>query len=127
MASDFCKRCDKKEAYELSENVLELISQITEFNETHEFMQDEDLDKTLAIVVKLIVRAGEVQPQSVPPLIVELQALSTKFAILASYYANMGKSGVRETHKKNMYYTLKEALPKLADALKYQVKTGMNY
>lgn len=109
------------------ESVLEMVSQVVEFNEVHEFMNDEELDKAMAIVVKLIVRAGEVPPQKVPDLIVELQAMSTKFAILASYYANMGKGGVRETHKKNMYYTLKETLPKLADALKYQTKMGMNY
>lgn len=122
-----CEGCSKKEADELSSDTLELISQITEFNEVHDFMQDDELDKCLAIVVKLIVRMGEVPSVKIPPLIVELQALSTKFAILASYYGNMGKGGTRETHKKNMYYTLKEALPKLVDALKYQVKTGMDY
>lgn len=106
---------------------LELISDIHEFLEVSKFMEDEDLDKMLATVVKLIVRSGEVPPQRVPDLIVELQAMSTKFAVLASYYANMGKGGVKEVHKKNMYYTLKETLPKLADALKYQTKMGMNY
>lgn len=106
---------------------LELVSDIYEFLEISKYMEDDNLDKMLATVVKLIVRAGEVPPQKVPDLIVELQAMSTKFAILASYYANMGKGGVREVHKKNMYYTLKETLPKLADALKYQTKTGMNY
>ncbi len=33
-------------------NTLELISDITEFNDLHEFMKDEHLDKALAIVVK---------------------------------------------------------------------------
>lgn len=106
----------------MPDNPLELISEITEFNEVHKFMQDEQLDKCLAIVVKLIVRAGEIPPQKVPALIVELQAMATKFAILASYYGNMGKDGTTETHKKNMYYTLKEAVTKLADALKYVAK-----
>jgi hypothetical protein len=109
------------------DDVLALVSKIVEFNEISDFMQDDELDKAMATVVKLIVRAGEVPPQKIPPLIVELQALSTKFAILASYYANMGKSGVREVQKKNMYYTLKEALPLLVNALKYQSKTGMEY
>jgi hypothetical protein len=106
------------------DNTFELISQITEFNEISEFMKDDDLDKALATVVKLIVRAGDIPPQKVAPLIVELQAMSTKFAILASYYANIGKGGVRESQKKNTYYTLKEALPKLVDSLKYQIKAG---
>lgn len=122
-----CKMCKKIKAEDMTDNTLELVSQITEFNEIHEFMKDDELDKALAIVVKLIVRVGEVPPQKIPPLIVELQALSTKFAILASYYANMGKGGVNEIHKKNLYYTLKEALPLLVNALKYQSKTGMEY
>ena len=32
-------------------NTLELISNITEFNDLHDFMKDEHLDKALAIVV----------------------------------------------------------------------------
>lgn len=122
-----CKTCKRVRAEDMTDNTLELVSQIVEFNEIHDFMNDDELDKAMATVVKLIVRAGEVPPQKIPPLIVELQALSTKFAILASYYANMGKGGVREVHKKNLYYTMKEALPLLVNALKYQSKTGMEY
>ena len=33
-------------------NTLELINKITEFNDLHEYMKDEQLDKALAIVVK---------------------------------------------------------------------------
>ena len=117
-----CKGCEMQEHDQLPDNPIEIISLISEFNEVHEFMQDDALDKCLAIVVKLIVRAGDIPPQHVPALIVELQAMATKFAVLASYYGNMGKDGTRETHKKNMYYTLKEAVTKLADALKYVAK-----
>ena len=35
---------------------LELISDITEFNDLHEFMKDDHLDKTLAIVVRFNYR-----------------------------------------------------------------------
>jgi len=64
-------------------NTLELISDITEFNDLHEFMKDEHLDKTLAIVVKLLMNP-DVPAAKAPQLITELQAISTKFAILAS-------------------------------------------
>ena len=36
-------------------NTLQLISDITEFNDLHEYMQDEHLDKALSIVVKLLM------------------------------------------------------------------------
>jgi len=55
-------------------NTLELISSITEFNDLHEYMKDDQLDKALAIV------------------------------------------------KKNIYYSAKESIDKLVDALKYVVR-----
>lgn len=106
----------------MSDNQLELLSMISEFNSLHEFMQDEQLDRCLELVVKLIVRQGDIPQTQIPAVIVELQALATKFAILSSYYSNMGKGGQRETHKKNVYYTMREAIGKLVDALKYRMK-----
>ena len=47
-------------------NTLELISDITEFNDLHEFMQDEHLDKALAIVVKLLMNP-DVPSAKAPP------------------------------------------------------------
>lgn len=103
----------------MSENPLELVSQVTEFNDLHEFMEDEDVDRALYLVVKLLVNKGSVSPALAPKLIVELQALSTKFAILATYYQSIGKAGTKEAHKKNVLFTLKDSLTKLADSLKY--------
>lgn len=116
------KRCQKLDEEELPNSQMELISMISEFNELHEYMNDEQMDRALELVVKFIVRAGEIQPKDVPPVIVELQALATKFAILSSYYGNMGKGGAREVHIKNMAYTMNSALTKLADSLKYLTK-----
>ena len=73
-------------------------------------------------MVKLLVNKGSVTPQLAPKLIVELQTLATKFAILGTYYQSIGKGGTKETHKKNVYYTLKDAITKLVDALKYAAK-----
>ena len=52
-------------------NTLELISNITEFNDLHEFMKDEHLDKALAIVVKLLMN-----PDVVDKLVGEINAKS---------------------------------------------------
>lgn len=103
--------------------VLELISTITEFNDLSEFMNDEQLDLALARVVKLVMKP-EVPASLAPRLIVELQALSTKFALLAAYYATVAKgpSGSVNANKKNVYYSTKEALNSLVDALKYSAR-----
>ncbi len=69
-------------------NSLELISDITEFNDLHEFMKDEQLDKAMAIVVKLLMNP-DVPSAKAPHLIIELQAMSTKFAMLASVYSTI--------------------------------------
>ena len=77
-------------------NTLELISQITEFNDLHEFMKDEHLDK----------------------------AMSTKFAVMSSIYSTIAKdkAGTPNNNKKNVYYSVKESIDKLVDALKYVVR-----
>lgn len=107
------------------DNVLELISTITQFNDLSEFMKDEQLDTAMARVIKLVMKS-EVPASVAPKLIVELQALSTKFALLAAYYATIAKgpSGSENANKKNIYYSTKEALNSLVDALKYAARLG---
>jgi len=106
----------------LPKNPLELVSLITEFNDMSEYMQDEQLDRALALVVKIIVRQADIPREKIPPLIVELQALATKFALLATYYATIGKDGQREVNQKNIYNTARDAIGKLVDSLKYRIK-----
>jgi len=104
-------------------NTLELISSITEFNDLHEYMKDEQLDKALAIVVKLLLNP-DVPAAKAPHLIIELQAMSTKFSMLASYYSTVAKdkAGTANNNKRNIYYSAKESIDKLVDALKYVVR-----
>jgi len=107
---------------ELSDNPLELVSTITQFNDIHEFMSDEEVDRAMHLVVKLLMEKGAIPASQAPRLIVELQALATKFAMLATYYATIGKGGTEENHKKNVYFTLKDSITKLVDSLKYVAK-----
>ncbi len=129
MAND-CKYCNKVKVEDLSENTLQLISTITEFNNTHDFMNDEQLDRAMEIVVRLIINQGNIPAQKAAFLIVELQALSTKFAIASAQYATFdaGQARSEKAHKKNVYYTAKEAINKLVDSLKilvrYSVENG---
>ena len=104
-------------------NTLELISSITEFNDLHEYMGDDQLDKALAIVVILLMNP-DVPSAKAPHLIIELQAMSTKFSMMASYYSTIAKdkAGTTNNNKKNIYYSAKESIDKLVDALKYVVR-----
>jgi hypothetical protein len=104
-------------------NTLELISNITEFNDLHDFMKDEHLDKALSIVVKLLMNP-DVPSAKAPMLIMELQAMSTKFAVMSSVYSTIAKdkAGTVNNNKKNVYYSVKESIDKLVDALKYVVR-----
>jgi len=101
-------------------NTLELISKITEFNDIHDYMKDEQLDKALAIVVKILMNP-DVPASKAPMLIIELQAMSTKFSMMASVYSTIAKdkAGTMNNNKKNIYYSAKESIDKLVDALKY--------
>lgn len=111
----------------MTENALQLVSKITEFNQIHDFMEDEQLDRALEIVVKLIVKQGDIPSIKAVPLIVELQALSTKFAMASAMYATFdaGPARSEKAHKKNVYYSAKEAINKLVDALKISAKYGL--
>ena len=104
-------------------NTLELINDITEFNDLHEYMKDEQLDKALAIVVKLLLNP-DVPAAKAPHLIIELQAMSTKFSMLASVYSTIAKdkAGTVNNNKKNIYYSAKDAIDRLVDALKYSAR-----
>lgn len=104
-------------------NPLELISTVTEFNDLHEFMKDPEMDKAMEMVVKLLM-SPDVPAAKAPTLIIQLQAMSAKFSMLSAYYSTIAKdkAGTPNNNKKNIYYSVKESLDKLVDALKYVVK-----
>jgi hypothetical protein len=102
------------------ESTLEYINQVTEFNDIHEFMEDSDLDEAMAVLVKIIMKPDIPSTQAIY-LINKLQAMSAKFGLLATYYTTVAKgpSGSINNTKKNVYYTMKDSLDKMVDALKY--------
>jgi hypothetical protein len=102
--------------------VIEQISQITEFNDMSEFMNDKDLDAALDLIIKLITKP-DVPSAKAPSLIVQLQAISAKFAMQARYYTTFEKGG-DASKKKNTYYTAADTIDKLVDALKYSARFG---
>ena len=102
--------------------VIEVISELTEFNDMKEFMNDKDLDYALDLMIKLIAKT-DVPSSKAPDLIVKMQALSAKFSMLARFYTTFEKGG-DNSKKKNVYYTAEEAINKLVDALKYSARYG---
>ena len=108
------------------ESTLDYINQVTEFNDIHEFMNDPELDEAMAIIVKIMMKPDIPSVQAVA-LIGKLQAMSAKFAILATYYTTIAKgpSGSTNNTKKNVYYTMKESIDKIVDALKYLARYNL--
>jgi hypothetical protein len=101
------------------DNTVDLLNSINEFNEISEFMKDEELTKALVAVAKLISNP-DIPPAKATLLIVQLQSYATKFAMLASWYSHVKKD---ERAKKNIYYSAKDTMERLVDALKYTVRT----
>jgi len=108
---------------EEEKSVAELISEITEFNDISLYLMDKDVDEAMATVIKLITKPN-VPATVAAPLVVKLQALSTKFALQAKYYMLYGTTETKEekTRKKNTMMTLSAELEKLSNAVKYLVK-----
>lgn len=104
-------------------NLIESVSEITEFNELSEFMQDTDLDTAMELIIKLIAKP-DVPATKAPEIITRLQAIAAKLAIMSRYYTTFEK-GPEASKKKNVYYTTAEAINKLVDALKYNARFGI--
>ena len=100
-------------------NTIDLLNEVSMFNDISEYMQDDELTEALVLVAKLIAQP-DVPPHRAAALIVQLQSYSTKFAMLAAYYANVKKD---DRSKKNVYYSAREAVDKLVDALKYAARS----
>ena len=101
---------------------IELVQEVDEFNKISEFINDDQLNEALAIIVKLMF-SPDIPPAKAIALIVQLEAYAAKFAMLASYYTNVDKS---DRVKKNIYFSAKDAVQRLVDALKYQAKVAIH-
>ena len=102
-----------------NKSTVDLLNEINQFNEISEFMQDKELTEALGIIAKLIANP-DIPPAKAMLTITRLQSFSAKFAMLAAWYSHVKKD---ERAKKNIYYSAKESIDKLVDALKYSVRT----
>lgn len=103
----------------MENNTIDLLNSVNDFADLADFMNDEEFTQMLTMIAKMIAKP-DIPPASAAKLIVQLQVYSTKFAMLAAYYANVKKE---DRQKKNVYYSAREALDKLCDALKYVARS----
>lgn len=96
----------------------DLLSSVEEFLKLSEVMNDPELDEAMEFVVKLIQKPDIPGPVAIRS-IVKLEALAAKFAFAQSFYKTFGKSGTSERYKKDVYYTARDSIERLVDALKY--------
>ena len=102
----------------MSDNVIELVNEVSEFTEIADYMNDEHLTEVLGLIVKFIAQP-DIPSTVAIPLIVKLEAFAAKFNMQASYYTNVDKS---DRAKKNLYYSITDSTRRLVDALKYTTK-----
>ena len=100
------------------QTTAENLNNVGEFIELIEYMQDEDFTRSLEMIVKMIA-SPDVPPAKAASLIIWCEANAAKFGMLASYHAHIDKS---DRAKKNMFFTARDSMQRLADALKYALR-----
>jgi len=105
-------------------SLLEMVSDLSkELTEISLYFKDDDVDMALTKLTKLIANP-HVPANTAKPLVVQLQALSSKFALEGKVYMlyDLDITKEEKTRKKNMLLTLSAELEKLSNAVKYLVK-----
>ena len=107
-----------------NKSIFEYLSRVDELVHVSDFMESRHLDEAMNTIVKLVSKP-DIPPQVAAQLIVQLQAISATCAIRAAYYKNFfsPKAGSDEYKKKNMFYTLHEAINEVVAALKYNIRS----
>jgi hypothetical protein len=103
---------------------VEYIAQVSsEMKELHDFLEDEKLDRALELAIKCLHNPN-VPASKVRALIVELQAISVHLSVNAVVYSTIkrDRAGTENNHKKNIYYSMRDAVDNLVSALKYCAK-----
>ena len=104
----------------MSEDVIQLVNEVSEFAQIADYMDDEQLTEVLGTIVKLIAQP-DIPATAAIPLIVRLEAWAARFNMQASYWTNVDKS---DRARKNLYYSITDSTRRLVDALKYTTRNG---
>ena len=106
----------------VSDNPVVIADQLWVWNEeASEFMKDDDFEKVLELVVKIL--AGDIpEPAKIAAICVRLEAYAIKFRMGYSAYMSYKKGTPEANMRKNHYKELYTGIDRLVDALKYLVK-----
>lgn len=105
----------------MTNNPITQMSDIMEFVQVNEFLEDEAVERSLLKLASVLAKP-EINPVHVARHVVECDALATTFAIKAKYYMTIGKDTPDSSIKKNFYMTLREEMHALANSLKIMVR-----
>lgn len=109
--------------YQLTkDDISDILSSSAELLTLSEHVQDADLDRAMMYIAKLI-EDPTLDPTSAQWAIVQLEAIAAKFGLSSVLYKTYEKRGTTERYKKDVYYTARDALRHLVDALKYIIRT----
>ena len=89
----------------MSDDVIQLVNEVSEFTEIADYMDDEQLTEVLGTIVKLIAQP-DIPATAAIPLIVRLEAWAARFNMQASYWTNVDKS---DRARKNLYYSITDS------------------
>jgi len=104
------------------DEIADIISVSEEFVKLSENIEDENLDKAMMYIAKLI-EDPTLDPLSAQWAIVHLESLAASFGLKSVHYKTYGKKGQEERYRKDVYYTARDAVRHLVDALKYVIRT----
>lgn len=104
------------------ERLDELISSVAELNNISEYLADERVNQILGVIVSLMENPN-LPPKVAASLVVSLTAASFSFNLRAKNYIKFENTAATKT-KKDFYFSLAEGCDKLAQSLKYLVKSG---
>ncbi|ASZ74921.1 hypothetical protein FDI69_gp107 [Rhodococcus phage Trina] len=104
------------------QDILRDLNSVAEFNDISKLLNDPTIDKALTYTIQLLAKP-DVPAKVAAPLIVELEAMAFKFKMQGKSYMIINKSQPKAAEKKNIYLSMSEGLQRLADSLKYLVRT----
>lgn len=105
------------------EELLELVSNVSEINNISEELNDELVDEALGIIIRLTMN-DDVTPGAAAKLVVKTSAMSQQFKMRAKNFMYFETSASQDKKaRKGIYMSLHESLEALSNALKYIAKS----
>ena len=99
-----------------SNNMIDLVAGVAELQEIADYLQDDDVTESLALVIRIGHESPK--PQTVVKLITKLESKAFQFRMKGKYHMVLEKGG-DAAKRKNLYMSLSEGLQRIVDSLKY--------